>query len=265
VSAARNEALRHARGEFIALLDGDDTYFPEKLELQVRVMEENPEAALAFVDLALISASGEPLGSAFSPHRVFRDWISARRRGRVAAGWIYREMLIQMCTPGSTAMLRRKCLDAVGYYDPSLGAGAEDYELYLRLAQRFPVVCLERVLYRYRWHEASSSGPFATRIERWMTLHRQVRKAHFRNLPEDLPGESWAALSQYYWDAMALDRLEEARLLFRPCLRHQRRKAKATLFYLGSYLPSRVLRLVRSLRGAVRRVRPAAVRQGASP
>ncbi len=153
-------------------------------------------------------------------------------------------------------MIRRECLEGVGSYNPSYAAGAEDYDLNLLLAQRYPVVMLDQVLYRYRWHEASSSGSLTERIEKWQNLHREVRKAHFRNLPGDLAPEAWSALSRYYWDALALYRLEEAQLLFRPCLRHQRRKAKATAYYLGSFLPRPAIRLFHWARCVTARSQP---------
>src|SRR5437762_585366 len=48
MSASRNLGMRHARGEYIALLDADDVWYPRKLERQVALLEANPEAALVF-------------------------------------------------------------------------------------------------------------------------------------------------------------------------------------------------------------------------
>jgi Glycosyltransferases, probably involved in cell wall biogenesis len=256
VSTARNEALHRAKGELIALLDADDVYLPGKLESQVRALDQHPEAGFMSGDVVMFTNEGEVLGTIL-PRRmpIFKEWMAANEHGGVSVGYIYREMLNGMVVPGgSSPMIRRACLEVIGGYDPALRAGAEDYDLNLRLAQRYPVILLDEILYRYRWYETSSSGAFGNRIAQWVRLHSEVRKTHFRALPENLPKEAWDALCRYYWDTLTLERMEETRLLFRPCLSHQHRKAKATAYFLGSYLPAPARRFCRTARAVQLRV-----------
>src|SRR5262249_33901781 len=58
VSAARNTALRHARGEFVAFLDSDDEWFDWKLAAQVAAMRGNPAAGLVWTDMSAVDPSG---------------------------------------------------------------------------------------------------------------------------------------------------------------------------------------------------------------
>ncbi len=103
VSTARNEALRRSTGELIALLDADDVHLPEKLELQVRALDDHPEAGLVFGDAVMFTNDGKCLGTVLPKTPFFREWVAEHRRGPVCVGPIYRETLIQMCVRGDPA------------------------------------------------------------------------------------------------------------------------------------------------------------------
>lgn len=117
--SALNAALALARGEFIAFLDGDDVWHPEKLIRHVRFFEEHPGIDLTFSWHALIDENGREIGL------TSRRWF----------GPISFEQLLtdNVIASGSLVVARRTALIQVGRFDESFGA-CHDLDLWLRLA-----------------------------------------------------------------------------------------------------------------------------------
>src|SRR5262249_22554483 len=141
VAAARNTGIRAATGDLIALLDADDIWHPQKLELQLRCLADHPEAGLVAVDrLGEGTAGWAPLSSL----------MSAVCRGTVE------ELVLQPHFAPSGVLVRKECFDAVGFFDSNL-RNAEDYDMWIRIACCFPIVKLELPLWWYRVHGANKS------------------------------------------------------------------------------------------------------------
>ncbi|MBC7104582.1 MAG: glycosyltransferase family 2 protein, partial [Firmicutes bacterium] len=113
-SAARNEGVRRARGAWIAFLDADDAWLPEKLERQFAALERNPRAAWAYCDGWHADAALRP-----TPHRL------SHGLGCASEGWIYRHLLAGEFVWPSTTIFRREVFAAVGLFDEDL-RGCED-------------------------------------------------------------------------------------------------------------------------------------------
>ena len=145
--ASRNVGISNASGEFVAFLDADDIWTPEKLERQIQALEENPEAAVAYTWIDCIDEFGNFLrhGSHFS--------IS----GDVLAELLLRNFLDN----GSNPLIRTKALSEVGGFDESLTNG-EDWDMYLRLALRYHFVSVpfSFTLYRVTGKTKSYSNLF---------------------------------------------------------------------------------------------------------
>ena len=140
---SRNRGFAQAQGEFIAFLDADDLWTPDKLEAQLAALQANPQAAVAYSWTNCIDEAGQFL-----------------RRGNHLSlnGDIYAELLLSdVLENGSTSLIRREALAAVGGFDESLAA-AQDWDLYLRLAvnYQFVVVPSPQVLYRISTNSMSS-------------------------------------------------------------------------------------------------------------
>ncbi len=121
VAVARNRGIQASTGDWIAFLDADDWFLPEKLELQRRCALENPHAVLIYAGWWVISVDGVKSLGRFTPPAALLPMLRYR------------------CNlPLGTTMLRRDAFDSVGGFNPSLRR-CQDWELWLRLAARYSV------------------------------------------------------------------------------------------------------------------------------
>ncbi len=139
-AAARNRGFTNARGDFIAFLDDDDIWPPDKLLWQVEMLRA--DAALGVV--GGIGAVLHETGSL----EVVREPV-----GEITLDIICRGC--PMLSPGQ-ALIRRTALENVGGFDVSI-RGADDWDLWLRLVQTTQIVIVPRVSLMYRSHGASAS------------------------------------------------------------------------------------------------------------
>jgi GT2 family glycosyltransferase len=139
IVAASNDALAMARGEFLALLDHDDTLHPEALAQVDAALAASPEADYAYTDEDKIDRDGRHDTPFFKP-----DWSPERMR-------------TQMYTC-HLSVLRRSLVEEVGGFDPEF-EGSQDWDLVLRVTERARrVVHVPRVLYHWRTLETSTAG-----------------------------------------------------------------------------------------------------------
>jgi len=140
VSAARNQAIARGKGEFIAFLDADDLWLPEKLEKQIKLFESGQRIDVAFTNFHFWDGEkdSEPF---FGPHRP------------MPAGNLDQEIILsisRLCPTMSVQMMRKETLEAAGLFDAKLRK-AEDWDLLLRLAEsELWVAGVSEPLVRYR-------------------------------------------------------------------------------------------------------------------
>jgi glycosyltransferase involved in cell wall biosynthesis len=124
VCASLNDALRHAKGKYVAAFAADDVWLCDKTEAQVSVLEGAPDRlGVVFSDAIQINESGERLPELF---------IAAHRpMPKIPSGRVFDELWEGNFIPAMTTMVRRECFLRVGNYDETLAY--EDWDMWLRL------------------------------------------------------------------------------------------------------------------------------------
>jgi glycosyltransferase involved in cell wall biosynthesis len=132
VAAARNRGIGAATGEWIAFLDSDDWWMPEKIQLQIEALQRKKGAALAYTSAWIISNDGtREIAQAAEPAQL---WPAMRHSN--------------MITSTSCVMVRREALVAEGSFNESLAVG-EDWDLWIRLAQKYPFAVVSEPVTAY--------------------------------------------------------------------------------------------------------------------
>jgi glycosyltransferase involved in cell wall biosynthesis len=144
VASARNVGIAKGSGDLIALIDQDDLWLPEKLKRQTDYLAVHPNVGLLHSRVECIDGHG-------------------KLRPCTNAIWVYPfegmcagRLLLGNGIAPVTVVLRRVCVDDVGMFDPCF-APADDWELWIRIARRYPVGFLDEVTARYRFHDQNIS------------------------------------------------------------------------------------------------------------
>jgi glycosyltransferase involved in cell wall biosynthesis len=138
-AVARNVAIANSSAEFLALLDADDVWLPCRLSESLQCFEGRPQVGLTYGFNDRIDSEGKILDTF--------DRKQEHGEGRIAP-YIYMRKIDLPCP---TITFRRKCVDEVGPFDESRSLrGIEDRDLWLRIALRYEVAFVPKVVAHYR-------------------------------------------------------------------------------------------------------------------
>jgi len=169
-SAARNTGVRHARGEYIAFLDQDDRWYPEKLARQVPILEEGPTYGMVYSNVDEIDKDGRI---------VTRDFLDL-------ASWQPKKSIVDclesdmFIVPG-TVLIRRSLFEQIGGFDERL-SGYEDDDLFHRVFQTSRIHYIHDSLLQWRIYSTSYSR--SERMDRSSKIYAWKLIEKFPNEPE---------------------------------------------------------------------------------
>jgi glycosyltransferase involved in cell wall biosynthesis len=156
-SKARNIGIIHSKGAFIAFLDADDEWYPQKLEKQVELIREKPKCGLVYCDRVV-----------FDETTKRNTKMTYRESGKIYEGNMFWDMLKagDGCFATSCVLLRRDALNLLGLFDEELYT-AEDTNLLLRVAYHYEIEFVPETLAKIRIHSRNISHQ---NVRRWGTI-----------------------------------------------------------------------------------------------
>ena len=143
--ATRNAAISASDSDFIGILDQDDAWQPTKLARQIALMDADPRLGLCYTDTRCVDSLGQELPKKHNPLQIPRDQAQA-------LGMLLRLNIMA----ASSVLIRRHALEEVGGFDTRFHL-AGDWDLWLRIAEAFPIAAIPEVLLDYCWHDHNLS------------------------------------------------------------------------------------------------------------
>jgi glycosyltransferase involved in cell wall biosynthesis len=143
VGAARNTGIKEARGEYVALLDADDVWHPRKIEMQMKYVRENPVAGVVAAQFTDDRSEGWPALSSIWPPKT--------------ESFTLEQLALHARFLPSGVLIQKSCFDSVGIFRTEI-SGADDRDLFVRIASRYPIVLLELPLVYAREHGLNQSN-----------------------------------------------------------------------------------------------------------
>jgi len=163
---ARNTGIAQAQGEYIAFLDADDLWEPTKLEEQVRCLEDNPTVGLVHTWMLLVDEQGKSTGRVMTSNAEGDVWKQVVERNVIAC---------------PSVMVCRDCFETVGVFDRNLRS-IEDWDMWIRIASRYPFAVIKKPLAYYRQLPSSMSKNCKVMEEAF----RIVIEKTFQSAPSEL-------------------------------------------------------------------------------
>ena len=166
--AARNAGIRVAQGQYLAFLDDDDLWEPQKLEKQIPLLEADSRLGLVYSDMVIFNEAGIQPGTylnGFVPPQTVTPWTLLHRN----------------FFPMPTIVIRRVCWEQLGGFDESLRS-CEDYDLWLRIVEQWAVGYVNEPLTRYCRH-SENSKQLSQNTETMLLTTLWVKEAAFHRNP----------------------------------------------------------------------------------
>nr|WP_236621980.1 glycosyltransferase family A protein [Rhodopirellula maiorica] len=176
--SARNEGIRISTAPYVAFVDADDLWYPDKLEKQMPLFDQKIKPGIVFSDRDLINEKGEPILGCQWP--LFRG------------NRLYERLLIQNFVPTSAAVVAREVFKEVGMFDENIRYVC-DRDFWLRASLKFPFDFVPKALEAHRkWGNQMTSNKLAFAEAALQLITRFVRE-HQDLIDASLESKIWSA------------------------------------------------------------------------
>ncbi len=176
VSSTRNHGIRVSRGQYIAFLDSDDSWAYDKLEKQMKFLQENKKYKICYTDEIWIRA-----GNQVQPREIHQKY----------GGRIFAKCIPRCIISPSSVIIARGIIDKIGLFDTNLPV-CEDYDYWLRLSATYPIAYIEeKLITKYGGHadQLSRRYPVMDRY-RVYALEKILTSPHLEEPVRDMVLES---------------------------------------------------------------------------
>lgn len=175
-ASAKNRGIVVGRGEFVAFLDADDAWMPDKLENQLPLFFGRPTLGVVYSDYECMDGSGKPLPKG----------PTNKHKGMVSGALLIENFV---CFP--SALVRRECFESHGMFNDSIGMGI-DYDLWLRLSPYYEFDYLDRPTVYYRIWGGQMSKNYRKRYENAIEIMERFLRDHGHTVDSSIVKSAWA-------------------------------------------------------------------------
>tara|TARA_R110002073_G_scaffold205294_2_gene364981 strand:- start:1109 stop:1999 length:891 start_codon:yes stop_codon:yes gene_type:complete len=144
----RNVGISNSNGKYIAFVDDDDLWLPEKLQIQVKILDENTDFGLVHSHCSTIDAEGKQL----------KEIIGKPGHANVKHGDVLTKMIGNWTIMSSTPLIRKEIVKDVGYFNEAMPHAGEDVEYWSRCAFHTKFYYINEPLVKYRKHKNNVSN-----------------------------------------------------------------------------------------------------------
>ncbi|NQT82438.1 glycosyltransferase [bacterium] len=238
--SALNKGIQLSRGRFIAFLDADDKWLPEKLERQMPLFEGRPQVGVVYCRRAL-----------FNEERVIGDHYSKPLRSGMVINWL----LVDNFVPFASSIVRKECFEKAGPFDPKMKR-CNDYDLWLRIALHYEFDFVDEPLHLYReGHVRMSSDGMAMirgafRVQRKFLRHCECPHMIKRSAVRAATSDKYWLLGRLYVEE---GRKGKGRLAFLHALRYSPANLSPMKALIGSFMREDTVNALRKLRDKILR------------
>lgn len=170
--AARNRGFRHVTGDFVALLDADDLWVPDKLARQLDYFKRRPQCGLVYSDMKTFDENG-----------IIEHSVKISRNLQLPSGYIFPQMFDETLFQTSAVIMRKACVELVGDFDVSLRMG-DDYEYFLRVTRHYEAGYVDEPLVLYRQHPDQGTRTWGKRLHEGFPWEFLVLRRILHRYPE---------------------------------------------------------------------------------
>ena len=246
-SAARNNGILAAKGDWIAFLDADDQWTADKIEQQLNALKKAPTLKLIAADMAEVDQTGDLLiESVLAKHNLLEQFRSLNGKPLPNA---LASLVTKNFIPTGTVLAERAVLIESECFNPQIRFG-EDLELWAKIACNHPITCLPEVMMLRRQHGNNATQNSEAMLKDLIKVMQSVKRWGRDKLKEQNNDASQlvaSALSDLgYWH-FSQENFQEARKNFLKSLKESP-NTRALIYVTICCTPDRLIKMARKIK-----------------